>query len=863
MTAAPDQPRLDTWLSALAHADRCPWPGPRPFNPEDPPEQLVGRERDSERFRHVVEQHRLIFLTGASGVGKTSLLEAGLVRALESSGRMVLVCREWSGKQATASAVSFLVEKVSWALARKQMKQRPDPTLGSYSSDRRLFWELRDDYGANVILILDQFEELIRYTPSLRDELFDVLAEINARLPLKVVISFRDEYMLQLRPLQRRAQPFSIAEYVLEEVHPRHVRDLIASANRDGEPEAISGDAADHLVAVWNAARASVDADVDFNPLLRIGLLHLQALLYTLHDRTGGSFVTIADVEAFARDRPGAALFLAGLDLSIDVKLERCRTAGRDAGLDAYLVEGAAHIVARLVRHLSSAGYKLVRGAHDLAQATMGTEFEILRRGVRCDAWSFTALLDAMIGSISAHYSLARGEIRLLDDDRRVIARDADRRRSRLTATRPLGDDWETSVEKGRSPEVADPENLTSGPMRGLTPTAVLIEELRRFVFALLWLAQTSLVRLSSPGSGGLMVSLIHDGFGEALLAWSDGQLQRPQGPLHAITGSHGDSFNWKHATSSGNRPDTMLSNEVPRVISNLRWRGSGLQADLRRVVFVNCDFRSAFFHDCHLDGVTFVNCMLENTVLMNCEISEGDAADERILARQQMRQSGLEPIFQVPPAGMDASGAEQSALQIAADYRGIEGDHFRFLAQVPDLPAIPVAVLDGEDLADWAPRLGGMAIYGSRVSSMVIRYCTGDVGLHRCNGDGFGVDDHGGGHLVLDGCTLRQVRITAGQAAPRVNIHCSDSSLAQVWLGDGLRGELVVERGTLLQVWNESPTLDASATDAAVYGTIGVRLFECSPMPGIHDLQGRREIIRSEDIFDATPTAGDLPAER
>lgn len=819
-----EQSRLSRWAKALAaEEDRCPWPGPRPFR-KGTHYPLVGRDRDRERFRHVVEQHRLVFLTGSSGVGKSSLLEAGLVPELESAGYTVLVCREWSGRDSASRPADFLAEKVRAALAR----ERSDAEMSAYSSDRRIFWELRDELGAQGVLVLDQFEELIRYVPSLRDRIFALLAEINARLPLKLVLSFRDEYLLQLRGLERLAQPFSISQYVLDEVDPEHVGEIITSANAlPGRGEAIAPGAANDLVEIWNEARTEGDAEA-VHPGQRVGLLHLQALLYVLHDEAGGGAISAADIEVFAAGKTGEELFFAGLQKSIDVKLDRCRRAAAEADLDRYLIEGAADVVARLVRHLSSAGYKLVRDARDLVDVTMQEEIEGLYGANRDNP--YRALLDAIVNAVVPDGRESEERIHLLDDDRLQIARAADARLRTIGGDEPGLQSWVERLTVELPPGEADPRELTSGPMRGLRTDAVLIEELRRFVFAVLWLERTSLVRLSTAGGAGLMVSLIHDGFGDALLAWSDAQLQASRGALHAITAPRGASFDWLSRVDDEGGDDPMLVNEEPRVFANLRWRGAGVHAALRNVVFVNCDFRSTFFRACEFAGVTFVNCQLENVVLMRCAISSFSAAD---LPHRSTSAKGPDPVFALPAESPGLAGVDRDWLQVVASYRGIDRECSSLLAQVPELPAVPVAEAP-DAAAVWRPYSGGIAIYGSRVSSTVIRAGVGDVVLHNCSGSGFHVVEHGGGEISLLGSELRQVQLSSEGESAEMRIRATDSSLAQVWLDRGLRGSFAAQGGSLLHLWNDSDAMTAEVTAATVHGVVGAALTECLQPPDL-----------------------------
>ena len=118
MTDGPTIPGIERWRRKLRASDDCPWPGPKPFDDATSPDLLVGRDEDSRIFlREVAEpSHRLIFLTGDSGVGKSSLLTARLIPDLEDAGFKVAVCRDWGGSDADVAAAPFLASKIHQAL---------------------------------------------------------------------------------------------------------------------------------------------------------------------------------------------------------------------------------------------------------------------------------------------------------------------------------------------------------------------------------------------------------------------------------------------------------------------------------------------------------------------------------------------------------------------------------------------------------------------------------------------------------------------------------------------------------------------------------------------------------------------------
>src|SRR4051794_40376432 len=91
---------IDDWRDAFKNLDgACPWPGPRPLSAErsgDELSRLVGRKREISAFLGKVSKNSLIILHADSGVGKSSLLENGLVPALKREEFQPFVCWNWT-----------------------------------------------------------------------------------------------------------------------------------------------------------------------------------------------------------------------------------------------------------------------------------------------------------------------------------------------------------------------------------------------------------------------------------------------------------------------------------------------------------------------------------------------------------------------------------------------------------------------------------------------------------------------------------------------------------------------------------------------------------------------------------------------
>jgi hypothetical protein len=756
----------------------------------------------------------LILLTGSSGVGKTSLLGAGLIPELNEAGYYVAFCRGWGGRHGEADAAAFLASKL-----HEQFAERV-PDLGTGAD---MFWDLERYLGGKCVIILDQFEELIRYAPALKELVFRLLLAINRETKLKIIVSFRAEYLHELKPLETDAQPFTISYFELKEIDEALAANVALAANKSGS-DAIDKTTAKQLAIIWREARSSwIRAGGDRS--YRVGLLHLQALLYSLHDLAGGKTVSEDTVAMFKHQAGESDFFLAALEQAVDVKLARCRRASADQNLDAYLIEGAAQDLARSVQHLSSAGYKLVREAADLASQAIGPELESLlltglpmagagkRPTVSGDGplapSQYETLFHAMTDAALAGQE--DSGIALLDDDRWTIARQVDELVGPIQSA-----SLEQRLHLNADARFADPAEVTCGPMFGMAPAAVLIEELRRFAFALAWLEETSLVRLTRPPGDAIMVSLIHDGFGAALERWSVGALAGPAGAMRAITAPRGAEFVWR-----GRHDDKLRGDGYPRVIPNLRWRGAWVKAAFSNVVFVNCDFRGSFFADCLFEEVTFINCLLDGVIFSDC-VFDGD------LVPATGEWDPMPPVFRVRTA-------DPELPRVLARYRHTEAERDELYSPLPGLPAVPAGGALEREPTPWTPG-GGLTIYGGRVSSLVLRGCHGPVALRHTAGSGFEVVEGSSGTFELFASALRHVAFTVDPGTHETadfHIRVVGSLLAHAWLGPNLTGAFHAADCRLLQIWcdSEAPEFSAKAVDSSTYGLYHVHESKCTAL--------------------------------
>jgi WD40 repeat protein len=182
----------------------CPYVGLIPFT-ESESAYFFGRERDIEIIVANLTAARLTLLYAASGVGKSSVLRAGVVprlRALAEEdtedlgipGNAVAYVSEWSGRpdEVITAALCAATARTPGA------SELPAELVASASFDVDWLRQLLERSGVSgVHLILDQFEEYFLYHPtddgseSLATRLGDIMRARD--LPVQVLVSVRED----------------------------------------------------------------------------------------------------------------------------------------------------------------------------------------------------------------------------------------------------------------------------------------------------------------------------------------------------------------------------------------------------------------------------------------------------------------------------------------------------------------------------------------------------------------------------------------------------------------------------------------------------------------------------------------------
>jgi hypothetical protein len=844
---------LEQWKKNFLDKDTCPWRGPKPMEPGDD-DLLIGRQDDRDRFAHEVLTHQLVILHGESGVGKSSLLNVGLVRDLTERGFQPIVCRNWTREAGSPDRPEdFVAAKVATELR----------SLGidvAEAAPQSMVEQLNANYGELAVLVLDQFEELIRHQRPFFKRALDWVVELNSRYDIHVVISLRSEYVHRLKALNAQIRPFSMSTFELEALTAaEHIRDVMASGNPgcfggtaslreegavpDAAGLAITLEAIELLLGEWNTIQETEFGSAD------VGLLHLQGALYALHARARPDAQAIRaehvrQMIAAAAERQ-RDIFTLGLTESVARKLDLCEEACLDedpaGSLDEFLIAGTREAVRRTADHLSSGGFKLDREAWDLAQLALERELRILS-DIEPDA--VERAFRTIYGLGTAVVPAVAGAVDLLSVPRAVVAASAGLGGPADPAqSSPLAE-----LGIAVSPWDADPDGLSSGPMFGYPAHEVVVEELRRFAFALEWLTTSSLIRPTSPAVDCTMLSLIHDGFGEALENWADSEHTGPAAALVLLTGAQGDIFDWAREDGEEYWPQFDGAGQ-DRTFVNLRWYSCRVTGRFRHIVFANCDFRGTRFENCSFEGTVFVNCLLDGAMFGDCDIigpvvrASATAYDEE----------GM-PSFRL--TGLDAS--TRAAL---SHYRGED-----FSGAVYSVTSgIPVTnKLGGRTkLLDWASQHGGLTMYGGRLSSLMVRSGRfrdgGELALRHIAGSSLDITEQGPAKIQIFGSSIRGLSISRRLGGPEedgeIDLTVKGSVMANTWFDEGLTGTAHFDNSVVWQLLNVSERSHYRVTleNCTRYGAVNIEeSADAGPKAdfGEHGIADRGEIVHQARLM-------------
>lgn len=171
---------------------RSPFPGLRPFTPEDAP-IFFGRERETEVLLNLVHQNRFTVVAGASGSGKSSLVWAGVAPRMQDD---FLILRFTPGEIGDNPFISL-------ATQLKLHLQQSTWTPRSIAAQLELHPAILDnlcksalpDGKKEILLFIDQFEEFFTLVKDeWRATFVDMIANVRNAKHFRIITTIRSDF---------------------------------------------------------------------------------------------------------------------------------------------------------------------------------------------------------------------------------------------------------------------------------------------------------------------------------------------------------------------------------------------------------------------------------------------------------------------------------------------------------------------------------------------------------------------------------------------------------------------------------------------------------------------------------------------
>lgn len=162
------------------------YPGAQPFK-QDQQKLFFGRADDIKNLLRMIRLHELVVLHSKSGLGKSSLLNAGVIPELLVKGKnepLMIRFGAWT-EDSKITPVQQTMEVIQQGI-------KEDCFLDKFKADRNTFWYATKkrqllDQSKKIILFFDQFEELFTYPLQQINDFRKKLAEmIVVQIPAEI-----------------------------------------------------------------------------------------------------------------------------------------------------------------------------------------------------------------------------------------------------------------------------------------------------------------------------------------------------------------------------------------------------------------------------------------------------------------------------------------------------------------------------------------------------------------------------------------------------------------------------------------------------------------------------------------------------
>jgi WD40 repeat protein/energy-coupling factor transporter ATP-binding protein EcfA2 len=200
--AIPAAQLADAWPDVLGGAivPPCPYPGLEAFTAEDAETGVfVGREVETRQLREMLRKQELVIVVGPSGVGKSSLVNAGLMPVLQEERWITQTFRGGGAPLDALAQALFCIEQSDKTATLDDLAKWVDRlrTSGLQTCAAQLSLLT----GKPILLVIDQLEQILDpgICPSMvSKEFIDLLLHTQPTDQLRLVCTLRADFLSQL-----------------------------------------------------------------------------------------------------------------------------------------------------------------------------------------------------------------------------------------------------------------------------------------------------------------------------------------------------------------------------------------------------------------------------------------------------------------------------------------------------------------------------------------------------------------------------------------------------------------------------------------------------------------------------------------
>lgn len=270
-----------------------PWPGLAPYD-ENGQNYFKGRDEDVEELLRLVRMAPLTVLYGKSGLGKSSLLKAGLFPKLRQDHYLPVYVRLDCSLQGSKSPMAQVFELLLAELAAQRAdfpEPQPGETVWHYLHRRDLELWSGDNRLLTPVLVFDQFEEVFshnRLDPARLRQTCHELADLaENRIPAavgscpegrraaaqldvfaqryRIVLSFREDFLPEIKNWEREV-PSLLKHW--RQLKPMTRKQAVEAVSGSGGAVLASGVAEAIVDFVGNLDEARSEGDHTIEPVL-------------------------------------------------------------------------------------------------------------------------------------------------------------------------------------------------------------------------------------------------------------------------------------------------------------------------------------------------------------------------------------------------------------------------------------------------------------------------------------------------------------------------------------------------------------------------------------------------------------------